>query len=687
MEENVVMVTLGAEGGLETVDEGQGTSYMELKPSTTLLVPMELMEAHGGLVGCPQLGPPELHQAAAQDEPTSETPSGFPLMLDVVTEVNDTELPPLNDHLDFSVPPTLSPAVDDVVDDDEPVAKLEVILFEKEAPDAPVPDACEPGQGEEPASLVRADGEGSLAAEVTAQVLNTVANHEPEGVAALLDAELPVEEEEPAGLLMPEPSPPQELPEDVMESVAGGEDGRLDDENPETEGHHKGPEENGPVHTDAGVAAGGGAESAAGKKDLAVPETQEDGEEMKTETERKKAVGRPRKRKDVKKEAAAADGQVVEEPVEKATPSKATRRTTRGKSVAFLSPLPEGKEELREDEKSVGAPGNELTVSLRRTPRKSKQNQGPAVTPRRRSRWFQEEPPEEEEEPPAEAANQGAAVSASSKLSTPARRRVSQRSASSRPSQGGSQESSATEPGGSEDDVADRKPSQRSSPRAPTPSKYRTPQSSTPRRSKRSTLGSADVGSVPLEVVKEENEQEELCTSVKDTPEKATAGAAGDQAALLEVEEEEERESQASTPGRTTRHSSRNSSTVDPQVRTQKDQTCFSFELSRQHLIFRSFLSCYPSFAVLPPQSTKKMKRRAVNKNPEEDGTPQDAQSMRGSLRPKRGKLWDHPEEELPLLTSPLEVDCETPVADALIKRLQDEEEKEEGRFQIGHAH
>lgn len=77
------------------------------------------------------------------------------------------------------------------------------------------------------------------------------------------------------------------------------------------------------------------------------------------------------------------------------------------------------------------------------------------------------------------------------------------------------------------------------------------------------------------------------------------------------------------------------------------------------------------------------MKRRTVNENPKEDETPQEAESTRSSLRPKRGKLWDHPEEELPLLTSPLEVDSETCVADALIKRLQDEEEKEEGPFGI----
>ena len=49
------------------------------------------------------------------------------------------------------------------------------------------------------------------------------------------------------------------------------------------------------------------------------------------------------------------------------------------------------------------------------------------------------------------------------------------------------------------------------------------------------------------------------------------------------------------------------------------------------------------------------------------------------SLQRTTRKLWDQPEEDLPLLDSPLEVDSETPVADALIKRLKDEEEKQEG--------
>lgn len=43
---------------------------------------------------------------------------------------------------------------------------------------------------------------------------------------------------------------------------------------------------------------------------------------------------------------------------------------------------------------------------------------------------------------------------------------------------------------------------------------------------------------------------------------------------------------------------------------------------------------------------------------------------------------WVHPEEDFPLLDSPLEVDSETPIADALIKRLQDEEQKQEGTLQ-----
>lgn len=61
------------------------------------------------------------------------------------------------------------------------------------------------------------------------------------------------------------------------------------------------------------------------------------------------------------------------------------------------------------------------------------------------------------------------------------------------------------------------------------------------------------------------------------------------------------------------------------------------------------------------------------------ESDPNKSSALSNSRRPTRSRLWDHPEEDLPLLDSPLEVDSETPVADALIKRLKDEEEKQEG--------
>lgn len=67
------------------------------------------------------------------------------------------------------------------------------------------------------------------------------------------------------------------------------------------------------------------------------------------------------------------------------------------------------------------------------------------------------------------------------------------------------------------------------------------------------------------------------------------------------------------------------------------------------------------------------MKRETVNEANKEDEIVQEPKSNQSSHQPSRGKLWDHPEEELPILTT-LEVDSETPVAYALIKRLQDEE-------------
>lgn len=88
------------------------------------------------------------------------------------------------------------------------------------------------------------------------------------------------------------------------------------------------------------------------------------------------------------------------------------------------------------------------------------------------------------------------------------------------------------------------------------------------------------------------------------------------------------------------------------------------------------------------PQSTRKIRGKKSTENIKENDDLHEPElnsnaSHTNSRRPTRSKLWDHPEEDLPLLDSPLEVDSETPVADALIKRLQDEEEKQEGMYEV----
>lgn len=553
MAANVVMVTLGAEGGLETVDEEQGASYMELKPSATLLVPMELMEGHENLVGCSQLAQPEL-----QDGPTSEPQDSLSLMLDVDEEFKEAEMPLLNDGLVLSMPPAFPAVVQH--DGDEPVAKSEVMLLSKEAQDAPVLEAeCEVEQREQ-ADV--ADVEGTSADLVSVKILTTDSNHEPEDIKTTLDEEV-AEDKEPAGPLMSEESPQQELPEDVIEPVTVNEERRLDDEKLDAEALHNEPQENGPVEIHTDVASISEEVAAAVEKDdHKTFEMEEDSEDIQTDTETKESVG--------KQEEAVSDEQAVEEtgeeapacPNKKSIPSTPARRTRGGKSVTFIPPPTEEKEELQEDKKRAVVP-----ALPQRTPRKTKQNKEPAVTPRRSTRRALQQPPEDQ--PPVDAVEQDAA--AFPKSSSPGRRRVSQRTGSARSSQSGNQESSSTELGvGEEEDAAAPKASRSSSSKTPTPSKRRTTQSSTPRRSSRRILGSTDLVSIPLEIVKEEAERDEVFTSpVQYTSKKSKAGAAEGQPVLLE-EEEEEREEPASSPGRTTRRSSRNSVTAYSQVRTHK---------------------------------------------------------------------------------------------------------------------
>nr|XP_061796461.1 protein ELYS-like [Nerophis lumbriciformis] len=155
--------------------------------------------------------------------------------------------------------------------------------------------------------------------------------------------------------------------------------------------------------------------------------------------------------------------------------------------------------------------------------------------------------------------------------------------------------------------------------------KRRSARKSTPRRSSRRTLKDSNV----LQTTEEENKQEEFITpnvrkSIRKTRLKPSKG----------VEDETQLNS---SPSRATRRSRR-----------------ITFDVY--------------------PESTPKMEARISH-----DGHEPKQNSM--SHRRTRNKLWDHPQEELVLLPTPLEVDSETPVAEALMKRLQDTEEKQKGVF------
>lgn len=553
---------------MDAVEAEEQGSYVELKPSTTLLVPVELMEGQDGLVGSSQLDLHELHQNCVPDEPLFEHHSSFSLMLEVEDEVNkEADRPPMKNDQELSDPATVSPLVQDA---DEPVDIPEVILLDR--------DGLESGevheQIEEPHILGADDVDAAVADEGDLQIQNINANPEPDDAKELVEAQLVEEQGETACLLDSEPCPGKELQQPAAESVAergsGDELMRIDEEKTEALADQEEPEENGPVDVDTEV------ETAEEQQDHKASETEEDDGVTTTETETKLRESQ-RKEKNEKEEKPVSDNQ-EEEPMpempvsqrKKTAPSTPTRRTTRGKAIAFISPSPQEAEEPQEDGKVAEAESSTLAPA---SPKKSKQDKEVkelATPPRRSTRRIQQQVPEDEKH--MEAIDHDTTVSSTSKSPFPVRRRVSQRVASLRSSRSGDQEvSSATEVKINEDDIVHTKPSRQASSKTPTPSKRRTAQGSTPRRSSRRILGSAQVMPLPLQILTEENEQEEAFTSaVKHSSLKAKPEPAEMQSAVVSEEEQaEHNKQQMSSPGRRTRQSNRNTLNFYPQVRTQ----------------------------------------------------------------------------------------------------------------------
>ncbi|XP_062277376.1 protein ELYS isoform X2 [Scomber scombrus] len=774
MEGEVVMVRLGAdEGEMEAdEDEGQGSTYMQLKPSTTLLVPLELVEEQHDLVDSAQLCLPELQETVVPEDPRCDAHSDFSLMLDM-DEVGDKEADMLSikSDLQSTNAPTHAPIVEAT---DELVAKPEVILLGTDDQDAQLSgEASEEDIRKEIDTLAGIELDSPTNSELQTDLQNehTETNQKVEDAEEQMDAGLVelAEDPEPATLSVSDPTPVEELPavadgkdsEDLaemkvdaveekveeeedkptpaedqkepeenglveMEEVAHSaetatsveeeeqqqdygssadteEDNKEEEKEPEENGlvemeevahsaetatsveeeeqqqdygssadteednkeEEKEPEENGLVEMEEVAHSAETATSVEEEEEQqqqqdygSSADTEEDNKEEEKEPESKSRTrGRRRKDEDVEEEKPVQ--QPEEQPVpetptsqrKKKAPSTPTRRTTRGRrTVTFISLLPE-EVEVSEEDGNVEEAETSSVVTASPTRRRGRPKKETIVQPsptRRSTRRAQLEPPTDEAEQ-VEAMDNDTAVASTSTASSPGRQRVSQRAAprtSSQRTQRGSEEVPAAteakiEVEEQEDEVTDRKVSRRTSSKTPTPAKRRTTQENTPRRSSRRILSSSEVTQTPLAMVKEEKEQDEevFASPVK----RSTRKIKMEPLEPSLQEEEESKKRQMSSPGRTTRQSNRIS------------------------------LNVYP-------QSARKMREENIKAN--EDVLEPKLNSIAGhtnSHRPTRSKLWDHPEEDLPLLDSPLEVDSETPVADALIKRLQDEEEKQEG--------
>lgn len=584
MQGEVVMVRLGAdEGGMDPdQDQAQGSSFVQLKSSATLLVPLELVEEQQGLVDGVQLGLPELQQTFVPDDPRTETRSSFSLMLDMEEEEGDREAftLPIENDLQSS---NLSPPSPSEEPHGDHVPKPEVILLDTDHQE-PLQsgDPSQEDQGEEVDSLHCTAIDGLTESEpvklkVHLQTENSGANPETQ---EKKDTELVMltEDHEPAAPLGSLPAAVNDTDSAAKRDAADEEIGAVEDKHTPAE-HQEEPEKNGPVNIDAENASN--ADSVPAVEEQQQDHTALDGteehnaEEIKEEEPKRKTRGRQRK-DSVDTNSQPEEPSVPETPTSqrKKAPSTPTRMTTRGRrTVTFISPLPEEAEEPVEDKKvEVIETSIVVPASPSRTPRKTKPIKEAKVqpsTPRRSTRKAQLEPPKEEIEVKETVDNDTTAM-ANSKAPSPARKRISRGVASTRsnqmPQSGSEEVSTSTEvedAGDQQEEVTDKKVARKTGTKTPTPAKRRATQENTPRRSRRRILSSSEVESTPREILEEEGGE------AFDPPESRSSRkikTEPSETQPAQQEEEEDKKQQPGSPGRLTRQSNRISLTVYPQV-------------------------------------------------------------------------------------------------------------------------
>lgn len=582
----VVMVRLGAaEEGMDLDEDAeQGSSYVELKPSTTLLVPLELMQEQPSLADDAQLDLPELQKAMVTDDLTPETQSSFSLMLDLDEEGAKEAFPlPAENDLQSSDPPTQTHIVDIC---DELLAKPDVIPLSADGPDTLFTEASQDIRRKEMEMHVN-EVDGLCGEEPVTDLLTecTAEQQDMEDAGEQKDGQFLHEDDESASLSISEQTPAEELPEAVNDKnsvTTEAVEEIEEEEKPAPAVEEQNPEENGPVDTNTEMVLGeeteADVEAEEPQEQRASTEAEITSENGKEENTQQKLQHENVEEKAV--EVLSSESQPDKECIPKTptsqrkkAPSTPTRRMTRGRAVTFISPLSEAVDEPDDDDDDDGSATDAKTSGLvpaspSRTLRKStsvKQTQVQAGTPRRSSRKTQTVPPKEESE-----AIDDTSVTLTSKASSPARR--SQRATATRSSQrhqGGSEKMPvATEVKGEDDEEAkilDAKVSQQTSSKTQTPSKHRTSRVITPRRSSRRTVNSSEVEQTSLEMVKEEEEQDQsVVLPITRSSRRRNTQPSETLPALLEEDDDSEQ------PGRTTRQSSRLTLNMYPQVRIQK---------------------------------------------------------------------------------------------------------------------
>ncbi|KAK6304226.1 hypothetical protein J4Q44_G00248120 [Coregonus suidteri] len=623
MDGEVVMIRLGAGG-----DEGVGVCYTELKPSTTLLVPLELLEEQGqALADGVRLGLTEVGEGSEPDVPPSEAHSSFALLLEA--EDGDADTVPLEVPLEPTEHLTAEGA------SDKPAADPEVICLGTDDQDTPLAEADpQEDQGAEMDNMeaimnswkeAETGGTEAMSEENVPLVTDVL----PESSEAVAEDELTgTEPTRSAGDVDTdhvEKPEPDEIPAD-SEPAEAEEPSPVLDENEQPSGAREGTEEeemkadvveldaeaemeepvsvpadqplpqvesNGPIQSENHEPAQG----------EAISEVEAIFEEETTQTA-KPSTASGEEREPVKPRNIQPESVSETSEVRKAPSTPTGRATMQRKTVKFNSVEPE-RPGSEDDERLAGPTerlaGPTVPATPRRITRSGRHGQDSRVpvTPRRSARKAEPEPqPRREEERKGEEQV--------SVLITDAA-------------------------------VVKSKP---------TPAKRRTPQKATPRMGTRRTRNT-QVGSEEEPTAMDETASEGSALSVTRSVRKTRTGtktpATQTQPA---VPEEQENKKQPSSPGRVTRKSTRRGVTLA--LFTQEEEV----------------------FTVTPPRSRRKTRV---------EGTAEKTKDAPVSFcRPTRSSLWNHQEEDLLLLETPLEVDSGTPVADALIQRLRDEEAKRE---------